>query len=300
MKIAAHFLCHSRLSLRESSASFAERKATISNFTLTFTLHSTMSDLARLELANRIAKSAGQVTLKYFQTDQFSVDYKGDGSPLTVADREAETHIRAEIEAHFPDDAIQGEEFPTKPGTSGFGWILDPIDGTKSFISGVPLYGTMIAVEKIGDSADQPREAIIGSVYFPGLDEGIYAARGQGAFSFKGNQPPVPAKVSQRSDIDKSVLLTTSVSDFELRQSDKAFAELANQFYFSRTWGDVYGYYLVAIGRAEAMVDPELNVLGRGSSPTDHRGSWRSLQRLERRLQNRHWRRRRVQRKIPR
>ena len=108
-----------------------------------------MSDLARLELANRIAKSAGQVTLKYFQTDQFSVDYKGDGSPLTVADREAETHIREQIEAHFPDDAIQGEEFPSKPGTSGFGWILDPIDGTKSFISGVPLYGTMIAVEKI-------------------------------------------------------------------------------------------------------------------------------------------------------
>ena len=222
-----------------------------------------MSNLERLELANRIAKSAGQVTLKYFQTDQFSVDYKGDGSPLTVADREAETHLRAEIEAHFPDDAIQGEEFPSKPGTSGFGWILDPIDGTKSFISGVPLYGTMIAVEKIdSDSANDnhPRQAIIGSVYFPGLDEGVYAARGHGAFSFKGDQPPVPAKVSPRNELGKSVLLTTSVSDFALRQSDQAYAELAQQFYFSRTWGDVYGYYLVAIGRAEAMVDPELNV----------------------------------------
>ena len=222
-----------------------------------------MSNLERLELANRIAKSAGQVTLKYFQTDQFSVDYKGDGSPLTVADREAETHLRAEIEAHFPDDAIQGEEFPSKPGTSGFGWILDPIDGTKSFISGVPLYGTMIAVEKIdSDPANDnhPRQAIIGSVYFPGLDEGVYAARGHGAFSFKGDQPPVPAKVSQRNELGKSVLLTTSVSDFALRQSDQAYAELAQQFYFSRTWGDVYGYYLVAVGRAEAMIDPELNV----------------------------------------
>ncbi len=219
-----------------------------------------MSILDRLELANRIAKSAGQVTLKYFQTDEFSVDYKGDGSPLTVADREAETHLRAEIETHFPDDAIQGEEFPTKHGTSGFGWILDPIDGTKSFISGVPLYGTMIAVEKINADANQPREAIIGSVYFPGLDEGMYAARGHGAFSFKSDSDPVPAKVSDRSEMSKSVLLTTSVSDFELRQANTAFAELANQFYFSRTWGDVYGYYLVAIGRAEAMVDPELNV----------------------------------------
>lgn len=212
----------------------------------------------RLQVANRIAKSAGHVTLEYFQTDQFSVDFKGDGSPLTIADREAETHLRAEIESAFPNDAIQGEEFDDKDGTSGFRWILDPIDGTKSFITGVPLYGTMVAVEKIGSS--DTRDAIIGSVYFPGLDEGIFAARGQGAFSFKSSQHPKQARVSSKSDIKKSVLLTTSVPDFEARGADKAFAKLANQFYFSRTWGDVYGYYLVATGRAEAMIDPELNV----------------------------------------
>ena len=167
--------------------------------------------------------------------------------------------MRAEIEAAFPDDAIVGEEFPDKPGTSGYGWILDPIDGTKSFISGVPLYGTMVAVEKI-DASVSGRQAVIGSVYFPGLDEGMYAAKGQGAFSFKGDQPPKPARVSKQTDIGKSVLLTTSVSDFELRNAQQQFAQLANQFYFSRTWGDVYGYYLVAVGRAEAMIDPELNV----------------------------------------
>ena len=212
----------------------------------------------RLNVANRIAKSAGQVTLKYFQTDQFSVDYKGDGSPLTIADREAETHLRAEIEAAFPNDAIQGEEFDDKEGTSGFRWILDPIDGTKSFISGVPLYGTMVAVEKISDPNN--RQAVIGSVYFPGLDEGVFAAKGQGAFSFKGSGPPQPARVSDKSDIQKSVLLTTSVPDFADRGAGEAYAKLADKFYFSRTWGDVYGYYLVAVGRAEAMIDPELNV----------------------------------------
>ena len=212
----------------------------------------------RLILANQIAKLAGQLTLNYFQTDQFSVDYKGDGSPLTIADREAETHLRAEIEAAFPDDAIQGEEFDDKDGTSGFRWILDPIDGTKSFISGVPLYGTMVAVEKIEDNLN--RQAVIGSVYFPGLDEGIYAAKGSGAFSFKGTGKPQIARVSQKKDIKKSVLLTTSVPDFAARGAGEAYAKLANEFYFSRTWGDVYGYYLVAIGRAEAMVDPELNV----------------------------------------
>jgi len=219
-----------------------------------------MSELLnRLAVANRIAKSAGQITLKYFQTDDFSVDYKGDGSPLTNADRESETHLRAEIQAAFPDDAIVGEEFADKPGTSDYGWILDPIDGTKSFISGVPLYGTMVAVEEI-DANATGRQAIIGSVYFPGLDEGMFAAKGQGAFSFKGDHSPKPAKVSTQSDIAKSVLLTTSVSDFELRNAQQPFAELANRFYFSRTWGDVYGYYLVAVGRAEAMIDPELNV----------------------------------------
>lgn len=212
----------------------------------------------RLDLANRIAKSAGQLTLKYFQTDQFSVDFKGDGSPLTIADREAETHLRAEIEAAFPDDAIQGEEFDDKDGTSGFRWILDPIDGTKSFISGVPLYGTMVAVEKI--EGNDNRQAIIGSVYFPGLDEGIFAAKGSGAFSFQGTDAPRVAKVSQKTDIRQSVLLTTSVPDFAVRGAGQAYANLANEFYFSRTWGDVYGYYLVAMGRAEAMVDPELNV----------------------------------------
>ena len=214
---------------------------------------------SRLELANRIAKSAGQITLNYFQTDRFSVDYKGDGSPLTVADRESETHLRQQIETAFPDDAIVGEEFEDKPGSSGYGWILDPIDGTKSFISGVPLYGTMVAVEQFSDDL-QGRTAIIGSVYFPGLDEGIFAARGQGAFSFKGDQAPVAARVSEQTDLSKSVLVTTCVPSFQLRGAEQAFHDLANQFYFSRTWGDVYGYYLVATGRVEAMVDPELNI----------------------------------------
>lgn len=216
--------------------------------------------LRRLEVANRIAQSAGRLTLNYFQTDRFSVDFKGDGSPLTVADREAETHLRAEIEAAFPDDAIVGEEFGNKEGTSEYGWILDPIDGTKSFISGVPLYGTMVAVERFDSGNQDVRNAVIGSVYFPGLDEGIYAARGHGAFSFKGNQAPQPARVSLKTKVAESLLVTTSVADFAERNADQNYAKLAKEFYFSRTWGDVYGYYLVAVGRAEVMIDPELNI----------------------------------------
>ena len=214
----------------------------------------------RLEVAKRIAKSAGEITLKYFQTDEFSVDYKGDGTPLTVADREAETHLREEITKAFPDDAIVGEEFDDKPGSSGFCWILDPIDGTKSFISGVPLYGTMVAVEKLEEDSDAPRSAVIGSIYFPGLDEGAYAAKGHGAFSFHGDHPPQPARVSTKSDVSRSVLLTTDFPRFDKRELQEQFSKLAHQFFFSRSWGDVYGYYLVAVGRAEVMIDPILNV----------------------------------------
>lgn len=216
--------------------------------------------LSRLEVANRIAQSAGKITLKYFQTDRFSVDFKGDGSPLTVADREAEQHLRDEITKAFPEDAIVGEEFDDKPGSSGFGWILDPIDGTKSFISGVPLYGTMVAVEAVNQDADAARSAIIGSIYFPGLGEGAYAAKGHGAFSFQDNQPPQPASVSTQADISKSLLLTTDFPRFGKRELMDSFVGLAKEFYFSRSWGDVYGYYLVAVGRAEVMIDPILNV----------------------------------------
>ena len=103
------------------------------------------SDLQkRLELAKVIAKSAGQLTLNYFQTDRFDVIRKGDGSPLTIADQEAEKFLRGAIKDMYPDDAIVGEEFGQTEGESEYTWILDPIDGTKSFISGVPLYGTMV------------------------------------------------------------------------------------------------------------------------------------------------------------
>ena len=102
----------------------------------------------RYELAQKIAKSAGKLTLNWFQTDQFEVETKADRSPLTVADRESETHLREQISKHFPDDSIVGEEFGVTEGSSPWRWILDPIDGTKSFISGVPLYGTMVAVDR--------------------------------------------------------------------------------------------------------------------------------------------------------
>ena len=131
---------------------------------------------ARLELARTAAREAGQLTLQFFRSDRFVVERKDDDSPVTIADREAELLLRQQIESAFPNDAIVGEEFGQREGTSDFRWILDPIDGTTSFVSGVPLYGTLVGLE-------YQQRSILGVIYVPVLDECVYAAEGCGASS---------------------------------------------------------------------------------------------------------------------
>jgi histidinol phosphatase-like enzyme (inositol monophosphatase family) len=208
---------------------------------------------SRLALANEIAVQAGRMTLDYFQTNNLQLTRKQDGSPLTIADQQAEKLLRDRIGAQFPNDGIVGEEFGERDGDSGFRWILDPIDGTKSFVCGVPLYGTMVATEYQG-------QTVIGSVYMPGLDEGVYAARGGGAWWYKGNQTPLRTKVSEKKRLRDSVMVTTDVELFEKHSASLVYSNLVQQVYFARTWGDVYGYLLVATGRAELMLDPIMNI----------------------------------------
>ncbi len=209
--------------------------------------------LKRLELAKSVAVEAGQHTLQYFQQANLEVERKSDQSPVTVADRQAEQIIRDKIAAAFPADGILGEEFGETVGTSEYRWILDPIDGTKSFISGVPLYGTMIGVER-----DQRCD--IGVVYVAGLDEGIHAAKGQGAWHFRGNSPPTAARVSTKKALADGVFVTSQIDSFEERGAAPVFEQLQRTAYVTRTWGDCYGYLLVATGRVELMVDPIMNV----------------------------------------
>jgi histidinol-phosphatase len=196
---------------------------------------------------------AGKLTLQYFQQNNYEVERKGDLSPVTIADRSAETLLRERIAAVFREDGIVGEEFGTQQGTSGFTWILDPIDGTKSFISGVPLYGTMVGIEHEG-------RALAGLVYIPGLDEGVFASSGQGTWHFAKAQQPTRAQVSQRRRLAGGLFVTSQVDTFAKRGAMGAFEALQAAAYVTRTWGDCYGYLLVATGRAEVMVDPILNV----------------------------------------
>lgn len=207
----------------------------------------------RLALAIEAGKAAGDVTLQYFGQGNYSVELKSDASPVTVADREAETLLRSRIQAAFPADSIVGEEFDDVKGSSGYRWILDPIDGTKSFIHGVPLYGTMIGVEFNSRS-------VAGVVLFPGLNECIYASVGQGAWHVRGDGEPQRAEVSKTSRLDQSLFCATSVASFSTFARGAAFEQLVEATQLTRTWGDCYGYLLVATGRAEVMIDPVMNV----------------------------------------
>lgn len=207
----------------------------------------------RLQLAVAIAREAGAITLEYYGRADLQVDRKQDQSPVTAADRQAEQLLRQRISEMFPEDGILGEEFPEQPGVSGFRWVLDPIDGTKSFIHRVPLYGTLVGIEKAGES-------VAGVIRIPALDECVYAALGGGAWYVAGDQVPRPARVSPCPRLAESLFLTSEVATFDEIQRRDAYEKLQSACRLTRTWGDCFGYLMVATGRAEVMVDPMMNL----------------------------------------
>jgi histidinol phosphatase-like enzyme (inositol monophosphatase family) len=202
-----------------------------------------------LNFALDAAWQAGRVTLGHFQTG-LAAERKADNSPVTIADREAEQKLRRLITSNWPDHAIIGEEYGHSPGAenSGYTWIIDPIDGTKSFVSGVPLYGVLLALVK-------DNEPVLGVMHFPGLNEMVYAIRGGGCF-WNGR----PARVSGVSRLADAVLLASDLNTFAMFHRADVFQRLIDATYIQRTWGDAYGYALVATGRAEVMIDPVMAV----------------------------------------
>ena len=202
-----------------------------------------------LAFALDAAWQAGRVTLGHYQTG-LAAERKADNSPVTLADRQAEQKLRDLITTAWPDHALIGEEYGHQPGRSdsGYTWIIDPIDGTKSFISGVPFYAVLLALVK----DEQP---LLGVMNFPALNEMVYARRGGGCF-WNGR----PARVSAVSRLADAVLLASDLDTFARFNRQDAFQRLIDATYFQRTWGDAYGYALVATGRAEIMLDPIMAV----------------------------------------
>ncbi|MBK8247094.1 MAG: histidinol phosphate phosphatase [Gemmatimonadetes bacterium] len=191
------------------------------------------------------ARVACRVAMKYYRTGVVA-DAKGDGSPVTIADREAEQAVRAWIAQQFPGDEVLGEEFGLTAGR-GRRWFIDPIDGTKTFVRGVPLWGAMVAVAE-GDTV------LAGSIYCPAVDEMVAAAVGEGCW-FNNTR----CFVSTVDSIEAATILTTDDTFSYNPERAPRWAALAKRARVARTWGDCYGYVLVATGRAEVMVDDRLS-----------------------------------------
>jgi histidinol phosphatase-like enzyme (inositol monophosphatase family) len=210
----------------------------------------------RLNLAVAAARAAGAETLRWFRQASLNVERKGDGSPVTAADRAAESLLRERISAAFPDDAILGEEFGEKSGDSPFRWVLDPIDGTKSFISGVPLYTTLVAVLE----GERP---LLGVIHAPATHETVFAVAGEPTWYVQGNAEPLPARVSSVERLSEATFVTTELKTFDRvagSEGRSVFHQLEKACRLTRTWGDAYGYLLVATGRADVMIDPVVNL----------------------------------------
>lgn len=241
-----------------------------------------------LDFTTDLAYRAGRITLGYFNAG-VRPDYKSDDTPVTAADRAAEEFIRAEIEKRYPGHSILGEEFgetirlsaspqasvPESASTSvhplpsvDCRWIIDPIDGTKSFLRGVPLYGVLIGLEIEGVIR-------VGAAYFPGTDEMLCAADGLGAW-WNGRR----ARVSEIGSFERAFVCYTNVRNMAKYGRGEAWERINAAAYASRGWSDAYGYLCVATGRAEAMLDPAMAVWDCGPFPVIFKeaggyfGSW--------------------------
>jgi len=207
-----------------------------------------VSDLRHLlDFAVDAAREAGRFTLRHFRRG-LKVERKADDSPVTAADRGAEELLRRRIEKHFPDHGIVGEEFGEKPARGTQRWILDPIDGTVSFVHGVPLYANLVAFEWSG-------EVLLGVINLPALDEIVYAARGLGC-----TWNDRPARVSGVADLSSARVAYTSAVLCRQHGRFEALQRLLRACGSDRGWPDAYGYAMVATGRAEIMLDPIMNL----------------------------------------
>ena len=219
--------------------------------------------------AEELADAAREIVSGYHAKTHTEIEIKADGTPVTVADKECERVLRGMIKKKFPQHGIIGEEFGNENENAEFVWSLDPIDGTKSFVSRVALYGILFGLLHEGEPCigviDQPitRERIIGD----------------GRETFLNGRA---VRVRETAELRDSLLLTTDLIDCENAHSDKNWNGLLHGAKLFRTWGDCYGYLLVASGRADIMADPVLSpwdlfpllpiLRGAGASVTDWRG----------------------------
>ena len=197
---------------------------------------------ARYDVMLDAAREAGNLALKYFDTG-IAVETKADRSPVTIADRDAEKLLRATLTRYFPGDGFLGEEFGEQDGTTGFRWIIDPIDGTRSFVRNIPIWATLVGLEFQG-------KQIAGLAYIPTWGQMFHALSGCGAFRDERR-----ISVSSTEKLAQSLVSYSSFGFFKSPDSGPAFLEMLKQTERSRSYADFYGFVLVAQGSVDLMVD---------------------------------------------
>jgi histidinol-phosphatase len=201
----------------------------------------------RYEVAVEAAQQAGQVAFRYFDA-ALTVEWKQDLSPVTVADREAESLLRTRLLGKFPHDGFLGEESGDTPGASGYRWIVDPVDGTRNFVRGIPIWATLVALEYQG-------EPILGVANVPAMKQTYRAIRGDGAY--RDNRR---LSVSKIASLAESIMFYSSISWFIKAGRQEVFLDLAARTQRQRGFGDFYGFLLVAQGSGELMIEHGVHV----------------------------------------
>lgn len=207
-----------------------------------------MSELSQLMDIGMQACSLAQTEILKHYDQSVQVDWKPDHTPVTIADRNAEEKMREFLSQETPGFGVIGEEHGVSEQTAEYQWIIDPIDGTKSFIRGVPLFGTILGLWQRGTN-------LLGILNFPALQTHVRAGLHLGCWS-----QDRPCRVSSVASLKESTLVSGTVNTMEDQGYGEAFTQLRRASGLFRGWGDCYGYYLVATGRAEMMVDPIVSI----------------------------------------
>lgn len=201
-----------------------------------------------LAFALELADAADEITLRHFQSATLQVRTKIDMTPVSEADEAVERMIRERLAATRPDDGIQGEEFGAS-GTSLRRWIIDPIDGTKNYVRGIPVYATLIALAE--GAAPQ-----VGVVSAPALGRRWWAARGEGARGSSASGSGRELRVSKIAALEESHLTYDSLTDFDTHGGTDAFLALTRRCTRARGFGDFWSHMLVAEGAVEIAIEP--------------------------------------------
>ncbi len=209
-----------------------------------------------LRLAHVLADAADAATMERFKALDLKIETKPDLTPVSEADKAAEELIRTSLKRTRPRDAVLGEEF----GTEGHGsrrWIIDPIDGTKNYVRGVPVWATLIALTELGEGGDQP---VVGLVSAPALNRRWWAAKGGGAYTGRSLSQASRLRVSQVESVRDASIGYSSLHGWEERGMLPGFLELTRSCWRTRGYGDFWPYMMVAEGSMDACAEPELSL----------------------------------------